>query len=420
MKLKKKIVFTVLLLSLWTIWICSYFFIKVDIKGKTVEVINYRENYKDEGASAKFLGKTLKVETISNINTNKIGEYSIYYKARNIFGVSKQKKRKIIVKDKELPELELKGNNSAEVLIGEKYIEEGYSAKDNLDGDITNKVEVIDKVNYNKSGDYQIIYKVKDSSNNVVTKIRNVHVVQKLLEYDEKYEKIDNKNRKWWSNNKFDHKRVNSGAPLEELKKYNAYFMGPDEKIIYLTYDEGSNNNYIREILKILNKNNVKATFFFCRNFMVMNKNLIKQMEKEGHSIGNHTFHHYNMPSLATKSNFDKYLYEIRETENTYMEITGKQMDKIYREPKGEWSYRSLKIVSDLGYKTFFYSADYLDYNEDIPKEKALEKMMMRYHNGAIYLFHPKNKGNYEALDDFIKNMKALGYKFDLVRNINY
>ena len=43
---------------------------------------------------------------------------------------------------------------------------------------------------------------------------------------------------------------------------------------------------------------------------------------------------------------------------------------------------------------------------------------MKRYHNGAIYLLHPKNKGNYEALDTFIKEMKKLGYRFDLVKNI--
>ena len=151
-----------------------------------------------------------------------------------------------------------------------------------------------------------------------------------------------------------------------------------------------------------------------------MNKDLVKNMEKTGHSVGNHTYHHYVMPSLATRENYEKYVYEIRATEEAYKEITGKNMDKVYREPKGEWSYRSLQIVKDLGYKTFFYSADYLDYGKDISKDAALNKMMKRYHNGAIYLFHPKNKGNLDALDDFIKNMKNLGYSFDLVKNIDY
>ena len=93
-------------------------------------------------------------------------------------------------------------------------------------------------------------------------------------------------------------------------------------------------------------------------------------------------------------------------------------MDKIYREPAGEWSFRSLKIMKDLGYKTYFWSASYMDYGANISKETALESMLKLYHNGAIYLLHPKNKGNYEALDAFIKIMKEKGYRFDLVKNI--
>ena len=93
-------------------------------------------------------------------------------------------------------------------------------------------------------------------------------------------------------------------------------------------------------------------------------------------------------------------------------------MQKIYREPRGEWSYRTLQILKDLGYKTYFYSAYYLDFEEDVSKEKALNELTKKVHNGAIYLLHPKNKGNYLALDTFIKTMKKQGYRFDLVQNI--
>ena len=93
-------------------------------------------------------------------------------------------------------------------------------------------------------------------------------------------------------------------------------------------------------------------------------------------------------------------------------------MDKIYREPKGEWSERSLKIVSDLGYSTYFWSADHYDFGEDVSKEETLNRLLKRYHKGAIYLLHPKNKGNYEALDEFIKTMKEKGYQFGLVKDI--
>ena len=48
-------------------------------------------------------------------------------------------------------------------------------------------------------------------------------------------------------------------------------------------------------------------------------------------------------------------------------------MDKIYRDPRGEWSYRDLTIMKDLGYKTFFYSANYDDFSKELSKEEALE-----------------------------------------------
>ena len=170
--------------------------------------------------------------------------------------------------------------------------------------------------------------------------------------------------------------------------------------------------------MDVLNENDVKGTFFFCRNYIEKNSDLIKKIDGSGHSIGNHTFHHLNMPSLANRENFDKYLYEIIEVEKSFEKITGKDMDRVYRNPRGEWSYRDLYIMKSLGYKSFFYSANYDDFSSVLSKEKALNEMLKRYHNGAIYLIHPNNKGNYEALDSFIKEMKNKGYSFDLVKNI--
>ncbi len=75
-------------------------------------------------------------------------------------------------------------------------------------------------------------------------------------------------------------------------------------------------------------------------------------------------------------------------------------------------------MVCDLGYRTYFWSHGYYDYGSDVSEEEALKTMMDHYHNGAIYLLHPSNKGNWEALDDFIREMKRLGYRFDTVDHI--
>lgn len=319
----------------------------------------------------------------------------------------------------EIPKISLKGKTIVTIYQNQKYIEPGYKATDPSDGNITNKVKVKGNINTNKEGTYELIYTVTNSKKETAKAHRFIKIIKNENPiYKEEYNDIDNTSRGWWSNNKLDGKRPSGGADINELKKYNAFFMGPDEKVLYLTFDEGGLKTYVKEITDVLNKNNVKATFFLCRKFIEENAELIKEMAENGHTIANHTSNHLNMPSLATKENFDKYLKEIKEVEKTYYEITGRNMEKVYRDPRGEWSFRDLQIMKDLGYKTYFYSADYLDFKEDVSKEKALNELTKRVHNGAIYLMHPKNKGNYLALDTFIKNMKKQGYKFDLVKNI--
>ena len=322
-------------------------------------------------------------------------------------------------KHNSFPKIVLNGNTIIDLVEGQKYKEPGYKATDENDGNITDKVKIEGTINYKKEGVYELIYSVSNSKNEKANAYRFIKVNKKEeITYKDEYDNIDNTSRGWWSGNKFDHQRPAGGADINELKKYNAYFLGPDEKVIYLTFDEGSYDTYVKEIVDVLNNNDIKATFFFCKNYIVANSDLIKMMNEKGHSIGNHTYHHNNMPSLATRETFNKYLKEIKVVENAYYEITGKQMDKVYRDPRGEWSYRDLTIMKDLGYKTYFYSANYNDFSGTLTKEKALSEMTKRYHNGAIYLIHPNNKGNYGALESFIREMKKQGYTFDLVKNI--
>ena len=327
---------------------------------------------------------------------------------------------KFIKKDKiNIPSIALYGKNIITLYQGQTYKEPGYKAQDSKDGDITNSVKINGQVSTDKIGTYELIYTVNNSKGEQAKAHRFIKVIKNEKPiYKDEYDKIDNKTRGWWSNNKLDGKRPSGGADINELKKYNAFFMGPDEKVLYLTFDEGGLQTYVKEIVDVLNKNDVKGTFFLCRKFIEENTGLIKEMAAAGHTIANHTANHLNMPELATRENFDKYIEEIKRVEQTYYKITGQNMEKVYRDPRGEWSYRDLQIMKDLGYKTYFYSADYLDYKENVPKEKALNELTKRVHNGAIYLIHPKNKGNYLALDTFINNMKKQGYRFDLVKNI--
>jgi peptidoglycan-N-acetylmuramic acid deacetylase len=303
--------------------------------------------------------------------------------------------------------------------IDEPFEEPGYRVIDSIDGDITDAVEVKENIDYRVSGTYEIQYSVKNSRGEKAVASRFVILDQAVNHvYKKEYDKISNQSRSWWSANKKNQTRPSGGFDINKLKQYHATFLGPDEKLIYLTFDEGSNDTYVNEIVDVLNQNDVKATFFLCQGFVVKNPELMKKLVASGHSVGNHTAHHVVMSELATEDKFEDFLKELTDLEDAFYQTTGAYMDKIYREPKGEWSERSLAILKDLGYKTFFYSADYLDWNGEVSKEYAYNELMKRYHNGAIYLIHPQNKGNYLALDSFIKELKSRGYSFGLVRDI--
>ncbi len=423
-KLSKKAKIIVIILASFILLLItlSYLFTNIKLNGNKYIEIEYGTKYKEKGATAKFLAFPLSVKVKGEINTSKLGNQQIIYEAKNKLGITKKVRRTIKVVDTEAPVITLSGNKKFNVYLGEKYIDPGYKMIDNVDGDISRQVKIKHNINNKKIGTYEVTYTGLDSSKNKVTVKRIVNVVKNVLSYKDEYDDIDNTARTWWSGNEKNNTRPSkkTATTIEDLKKYNAYYIGPDEKTIYLTFDEGRNDTYVKEIAEILNKYDVKATFFFCMKYMKYNPEVVKYLEETGHSIGNHTANHEFMYNYANRENFKTFLSEIEEVEKTYKEITGKKIDKIYREPSGNWSYRDLQIIKDLGYKTFFWSADYLDFEEDVSKDYALSSYMQRYHNGAIFLIHPKNKGNYEAMEDFIKNMKALGYEFGLVEDINY
>lgn len=89
----------------------------------------------------------------------------------------------------------------------------------------------------------------------------------------------------------------------DELKKYDAYYLGDEkEKVLYLTFDCGYENGNTEAILDALKKHNAKATFFCVGNFLETSPELIKRMEAEGHTVGNHTYHHPDMSSIADEA----------------------------------------------------------------------------------------------------------------------
>ena len=174
------IVISILLISI----IGIYFVIKNNFNFKLIgnEQINISvgTNYEELGYEARYLRKdiTNEVKVESNLDITKLGEYEIKYEIKKWF-VSKKLTRKIIVEDLEKPVITLKGENKITIYKDSEFNDPGYSANDNYDGNITDKVEVENNLDISKVGTYEIKYKVKDSSNNEFVVTRTVEVKEK-------------------------------------------------------------------------------------------------------------------------------------------------------------------------------------------------------------------------------------------------
>jgi len=207
-------------------------------------------------------------------------------------------------------------------------------------------------------------------------------------------------------------------ASHEFLKKYNALYGVPtDEKIIYLTFDAGFEAGYTPNILDVLKKHNVKATFFIVGNYLKTQPELVKRMNQEGHIVGNHTYSHPDMSKISDIESFKK---EIEAVENEYKSITGTEMKKFYRPPQGKFSESNLKMAQELGYKTVFWSLAYVDWYQDKQptKEEAFSKLLPRIHPGAIVLLHSTSKTNSDILDELLTKWEEMGYTFKSLEEI--
>ncbi|HHW29733.1 MAG TPA: delta-lactam-biosynthetic de-N-acetylase [Syntrophomonadaceae bacterium] len=232
------------------------------------------------------------------------------------------------------------------------------------------------------------------------------------------YNKYDNKKYAWYVLRKSDHSTPGTGAGMAELvNKYGGFYLGDtSQKVVYLTFDEGYEYGYTPKILDILRDNNVKAAFFITLPYLNKNPELVERMVNEGHIVGNHTVSHPSLPEVDNQKIID----EIEGLNKAFRERTGLDM-RYLRPPKGEFSERTLKISSDLGYRNVFWSSAYDDW--DVNKQKGADyayKMVMdNVHNGNVILLHAVSQSNTEALDRIIKDLKAQGYRFGTLDEIN-
>ena len=203
-----------------------------------------------------------------------------------------------------------------------------------------------------------------------------------------------------------------------QLAAYDAAYLGDtSEQILYLTFDAGYENGFTSQILDVLARHNVKAAFFLVGHYIENNADLVRRMVREGHTVGNHTMHHYDMSKLTEEAAFRS---ELTELEDLFREATGEELPKYYRPPQGIYSRENLAMAQALGYRTLFWSLAYADWNNDAQptRQEALTKLLPRTHSGAVVLLHATSATNAQILDELLTRWEEMGYRFGTLEEL--
>ena len=187
-----------------------------------------------------------------------------------------------------------------------------------------------------------------------------------------------------------------------------------DEKKIWLTFDDGPDEEVTEFILETLKKLNIKASFFLIGKNIQAFPELTKEIIKEGHIVGNHSFSHLN----GFKSKNEEYIYDIELGQKLINEklvemgITNKI--KIFRPPFGRILPQQIKRLKE-NYKIVMWDIFSWDFKKNISPEKIYNNVIDNVVEGSILVFHNNKKSlnNLKLiLEDTLVKLKEKGFVF--------
>lgn len=178
-----------------------------------------------------------------------------------------------------------------------------------------------------------------------------------------------------------------------------------DKKEIAISFDDGPAANYSTEILDLLKKENVPASFFCIGNRIAGNEEIFKRMYSEGHLIGNHSYSHHVLFDLFSS----KKMKEDMKMMDAEMERVLGIKPKLFRPPYGVTNPNLKKAIIKGGYTPVGWSVRSLD-TVAKDEQKLLSKIKAGINPGAIFLFHDTCKIALGVLPEFIEEVKKRGF----------
>lgn len=194
------------------------------------------------------------------------------------------------------------------------------------------------------------------------------------------------------------------------------YCVDTSENKVALTFDSAWGNENTGALLEILEKNEVRATFFMTGGWMEEYPEDVKAIAAAGHDLGNHSESHKQMSQLSK----EECKREIMEPHEKAKELTGKDM-ALFRAPYGDYNNTLLEAAEECGYYAIQWDVDSLDWKdygaEAIVREIVEHKQLGK---GSIILCHNGGKYTKDALESVIKELKGKGFELVPVSELIY
>lgn len=183
---------------------------------------------------------------------------------------------------------------------------------------------------------------------------------------------------------------------------------------IALTYDAGDGAAATLQILDILEKHNIKATFFLTGEWSEKYPDIGKRIVDLGHEIGNHTFSHPDLTQMSKS----EIVNEVIKTENAIKRLANADCKPLFRPPFGAWNQEVLEVVGEIGYTySIYWSIDTIDWKEP-DADVIVSRVMENVKSDEIILMHLEYFNTAKATEMMIPKLKDLGYQFVCVSEL--
>lgn len=201
---------------------------------------------------------------------------------------------------------------------------------------------------------------------------------------------------------------------FSETRELPIYSVDIKDKKIAISFDAAWGIEYTEDILDILDKYDVKTTFFLVGFWVDKYPEYVKEIHNRGHEVGNHSTNHPYMTKLSN----DQIAEELNKTGSKIFELTGEK-PILFRPPYGDYNDNVIKICRENGYYAIQWDVDSLDWKE-LGTQAVVDRVTRNVSDGSIVLFHNNAKYVSEYLPLVLAKLKEEGYEIVPVSELIY